>query len=155
MQPTSKARRMVKIESRVLADPAQRSLVNWVASVAKWEVRADLTFKLVVSADRALKLYEAFMMQVIPSVSYFVAVERNPSRSGYHLHAVWADCQEVCRRVVWKRWFERYGRALIEPIRDSSYSLCYLSKSVSYASKSPSLWNLKLCRSELFHRARI
>lgn len=138
----------------VNADHAPSELALWVGRLARWSVRADLTFKNPRGAESALKAFELFMRQVIPAVSYFVAVEPNPGRPGYHLHALWADCEDVQRKKVWKRWFSEHGRALIEPVRCVESALVYAGKAVNYAAKSPALWHVHLCNSQLWHAAR-
>ena len=82
-----------------------------------------------------------FMREVLPGVSYFVAVEANPSSPGHHIHATWAGCGSLRRKVIWKRWFGLYGRNLIEPIRGKRDALNYVCKSLSYAAKDPIWWD--------------
>ena len=128
-------------------------LAFWVDSLARWELKFDGTFARPKSALKAASCYERFMREVLPGVSYFVAVEANPSSPGHHIHATWAGCGSLRRKVIWKRWFGLYGRNLIEPIRGKRDALDYVCKSLSYAAKEPIWWDVKLCNSDLWHRA--
>lgn len=115
-------------------DKAQR--VRWVRELADWKVMATLTFRWESSVWSAMRAYKKFMAKRLPGVSYYAVTERNPSRDGYHLHALWADCKTVSRKDQWAAWFEKFGRARIEPVRDendvSGYASKYLCKEDSF-----------------------
>jgi len=84
-------------------------------------------------------------------VSYFYALERNPQRDGFHIHAVWCDCKNFSRRRVWKTWFERYGRNRIEPVNSQTDVTDYVAK---YVTKEGAWWDVKLLegrRQEVFN----
>jgi hypothetical protein len=51
-------------------------------------------------------------------VSNFYALEENPGRDGFHVHALWCDCFNKSRRDLWQKWFDRYGRNRIEPVNN-------------------------------------
>jgi hypothetical protein len=87
------------------------------------------------------------MRRHLPQVSYFYALEQNPSRDGFHVHALWADTASVFRKEVWAAWFKRYGRARIEPVRSFEDVSGYCSK---YVTKEGAWWNVKL----QWHRIR-
>ena len=114
---------------------------GWVHNLADWKVISHLTFAWEARLDSAQRCYEKFMARHLPDVSYFYALERNPARDGYHVHALWADTIGVYRRSAWQKWFERFGRARIEPVRDRNDVSDYCSK---YVSKERSWWNVKL-----------
>lgn len=59
----------------------------------------------------------------------------------YHVHALWCDCLGKSRREVWQTWFNRYGRARIEPVNNRDDVADYCAK---YVSKERSWWNVKL-----------
>jgi hypothetical protein len=128
---------------RVLAEPGEDYLklqlaldkmqkVEWIRKMADWEVMATFTFRWQASVWSAMRAYKKVMAKRLAGVSYYAVTERNPSRDGYHLHALWADCKTVSRKVEWQNWFEKYGRALIEPVKSaddvSGYASKYLAK---------------------------
>jgi hypothetical protein len=130
-------------------------MADWVNWLAPWEVIAHLTWKdridahgvpYGISMDSARKAYERFMQRELPRVSYFYAIEPNPSRAGCHVHALWADAKGVYRQEAWAAWFQRYGRARIEPVRSQSDVSDYCAKHLvaSYTTKAPVWWNVKL-----------
>lgn len=141
-------------------------MADWVNWLAPWQVKADLTFRdrilpetwsrgrrlnavvMGMGLDAARKRYERFMSKELPRLTYFYALERNPSRDGYHVHALWADCQGVWRREAWAAWFSQFGRALIEPVRNQEDVSNYCGKhlATSYAVKGGQgvWWNVKL-----------
>jgi hypothetical protein len=116
-------------------------MVQFVHGLAAWEVIAHLTFRWEVSLDSARRGYEKFMRKALPRISYFYAEEQNPSRDGYHVHALWADCKSIYRKDVWAAWFERFGRARIEPVRSKDDVSQYCSK---YVTKQGAWWNTSL-----------
>lgn len=115
--------------------------VQWIQSLAEWQVMATFTFRWEAGIYSAQRCFEKWMRQRLPGVSYFEAIEPNPGRDGYHVHALWADCQWVSRKDQWANWFKRYGRALIEPVRSLEDVQDYASK---YLAKSDAWWNVKL-----------
>src|ERR1035437_3384171 len=94
---------------RILAGPGEEMLklqlhldklamVSWVDALAPWEVISHLTFRWEVSLDGARRGYEKFMTRELPHLSYFYAEEANPSRDGYHIHALWSDAKTLYRK---------------------------------------------------------
>lgn len=126
---------------RLERDADKMVMASWVHSLAPWEVIAHLTFRWEVSLDAARRGYERFMHRSLPHLSYFHAEEQNPSRDGYHVHALWADCKTLYRREAWSKWFKRFGRARIEPVRSKGDVADYCSK---YVTKEGSWWNVSL-----------
>lgn len=128
--------------ARILADRGedyrelQRSLdtlqrVQWIESLVApdgWEVMSTFTFRWQASAASAQRCFTRWIRKRLPGVSYFYAIEANPSRDGNHVHSLWADASGVNRRVVWSEVFERWGRARIEPVRSKRDSSDYASK---------------------------
>jgi len=130
-------------------------MAGWVSSLAPWQVVAHLTWRdrvgvdgvaRGISVDSAWRCYEKFMRKQLPHLSYFYAVEPNPSRYGTHVHALWADAKGVYRKEAWASWFKRFGRAKIEPVRNFDDVASYLSKYVTKrADRLCSVWwNCKL-----------
>jgi hypothetical protein len=117
-------------ELQLRVDKLQR--VSWIAGLAPWSTMATFTFRWEASIWSADRCYVKFMRKRLPGASYCVCLERNPGRNGYHAHALWADCTGVYRKEMWHSWFELYGRALIEPVRNpnqvSDYAAKYLCK---------------------------
>jgi len=120
-------------------DAAQMS--DWVNWLAPWDVIAHLTFSWEASLQSGIRCYEKFMRRHLGRVSYFYALEQNPCRDGFHVHALWADAGSVFRKEAWATWFETYGRARIEPVRSHSDVSSYCAK---YVTKEASWWNVKL-----------
>jgi hypothetical protein len=122
----------------------------WVSSLAPWSVIAHHTFRWEASLWSARRCYERFMKKELPELGYFYALEHNPSREGFHCHALWTDNVqehagvEVQRSQIWARWFKRYGRNKIEPVRSVADVADYCAK---YVTKEGSWWNVQLRRS--------
>jgi hypothetical protein len=139
---------MVETEPRILADEnvSQKSLdalqmAEWVGKLAPWQVISHLTFRWEASLDSGRRCYEKFMRRHLPHVSYFYALEENPGRDGFHVHALWSDAVGVFRKEAWASWFKRYGRARIEPVRNQGDVTDYCAK---YVTKERAWWNVKL-----------
>ncbi len=86
------------------------------------------------------------MAKNCPELAYFYAIEQNPSdrfdpRPGHHVHALWANSDEVQRSAIWKRWFDKYGRNRIEPCRSLDDVSAYCAK---YVTKRDAWWNFHL-----------
>jgi len=127
------------------------AMTDYVYKLAPWEVIAHHTFVWEASLPSAQKCFEAFMRKTLSSVSYFYALEQNPGRPGYHVHALWADCKAVRRTLVWERWYQSYGRNRIEPVRGK---VCVARYCAKYVCKEGAWWNVKLVNPDLWHAAR-
>jgi hypothetical protein len=114
---------------------------DWVHSLAPWQVISHLTFAWEASIWSAQRCYEKFMRIEMRGVSYFYALEENPGRDGFHVHALWCDCKNIRRTEIWEKWFHRYGRARIEPVNSRDDVADYCAK---YVTKEGSWWNVKL-----------
>lgn len=120
-------------------DKIQR--VEWIQNLAPWRVMATFTFRWEVGIFSAQRCFEKTMRRRLPGVSYYEAIEANPSRDGYHVHSLWADCETVFRKQEWANWLKRYGRSRIEPVRSRADVSDYASK---YLVKGDSWWNVCL-----------
>lgn len=158
---------------RRMAPGDNLEMAEWVRGLADWKVIAHLTWKdwidkhgfpHGITVEGARKSFERFMRKELPRLSYFYAVEPNPSREGSHVHALWADCGAILTRRtrsgnlvravggpeggkdVWGTWFERFGRAKIEVVRSPQDVSDYCAKHLasSYTTKSAVWWNVKL-----------
>ena len=100
-----------------------------------------LTFAWEASVWSAERCYLKFMKQEMWGVSHFYAIEPNPSRDGHHVHALWCDCRNKSRKILWEKWFDRYGRARIEPVNSRDDVSDYCAK---YVTKANAWWGVKL-----------
>ena len=108
----------------------------WIDRLAPWTVVEHLTFPWSASVPSATRCYEKFHRKFAPDISYFFAVERNPSRCGSHLHALLAAPPNLYRKRLWQLWFDRYrdpatgegARARIEPVRSQADVTSYVTK---------------------------
>lgn len=119
-------------------DKLQR--VEWIQNLAPWSVMGTYTFEWEASMASSIRIFKKFMHK-LPNVSYVYCVEPNPGRCGYHLHSLWADCENVDRSESWREWFLRYGRARIEPVRSATDVSDYASK---YLMKQDCWFDVKL-----------
>jgi len=126
----------------------QAEMARWVHQLAAWKVIAHHTFEWEASVWSAQKSYERFMAKSCREVSHFYALEQNPGRPGFHVHALWADCEAVQRSGIWQRWQTLYGRNRIEPVRGITDVARYCSK---YVTKEGAWWNVKLVSPDLWH----
>ena len=112
---------------------------SWVEQLAPWDTIGHFTFRWEASIWSAERCVRKFMRRELRGASYFAALERNPSRDGYHCHMLLAGCRSKNRKLqIWSPWFERYGRALVEPIRDGPAEIAgYCAK---YVTKEDSWW---------------
>ena len=133
--------RNLEPEDRVKAATMNLITGNWVQSLAPWDWIAHLTFKWEASRDSARRNYEKFMRSEMRGVSYFYALEQNPGRDGFHVHALWCDCKGKSRRVVWQTWFNRYGRGRIEPVNNRDDVADYCAK---YVTKESAWWDVNM-----------
>lgn len=124
------------------------SMAAFVNSLADWKVFATHTFSWEAGLWSARRVYERFMRETLPSVSYFYAVEQNPSRDGHHVHAIW-DSSEAPRKATHKDWLKRYGRNRIEPVRGLQSVENYCAK---YVCKDGAWWDFHLSRGALAKR---
>jgi len=133
--------RNVEPDLRFKAAQLNIEMGDWVHSLAPWQVIAHLTFSWEASIASAMRCYEKFMRTKMRGVSYFYALEQNPGRDGYHVHALWCDCKSKSRQHTWRTWFERYGRNRIEPVNNQDDVADYCAK---YVCKEGAWWNVKL-----------
>lgn len=114
-------------------------MATWVDSLAPWQVIAHCTFRWEASIWSGQRCFEKFMRKEMWGVTYFYALEANPGRDGFHVHAVMADCKSMSRKnQMWRPWHERYGRCRFEPINRREDVVQYCAK---YVTKEGAWWN--------------
>jgi hypothetical protein len=133
--------RNLEPHARLKAAQMNMAVGDWVHGIAPWQVISHLTFKWEASMPSAMRCYEKFMRTEMWGVSYFYALEENPGRNGFHVHALWCDCKSKSRRSIWQKWFDRYGRGRIEPVNNRDDVADYCAK---YVTKENSWWNVRL-----------
>lgn len=133
--------RNIEPDLRLKAAQLNIEMGDWVHSLATWQVISHMTFAWEASVWSAQRCYEKFMRTEMRGVSYFYALEQNPGRDGYHVHALWCDCKGKSRQHTWRSWFERYGRNRIEPVNNRDDVADYCAK---YVCKEGAWWNVKL-----------
>ena len=133
--------RNIEPDLRMKAAQLNVEMGDWMHSLAPWQVISHMTFAWEASVWSAQRCYEKFMRKEMWGVSYFYALEQNPGRDGFHVHALWCDCKNKSRRATWRAWFERYGRARIEPVNNRDDVADYYAK---YVTKEGAWWNVKL-----------
>jgi hypothetical protein len=111
---------------------------KWVAGLAPWELAWTGTFRWEASLASAQRSIERFFKRECPDVIYFYALEENRFREGCHGHALWANTAGIYRKFLWERWFVRFGRNRLEPIKSRIAAEEYLTK---YVTKELSWWN--------------
>ena len=125
----------------------REEFLDWVDHMAPWSTKWDSNTKFPCDEFRAVKLFEKFMHQELPSTTYIYFVELNPRQPIYtrgggikrpcHVHALtdtnWGILKEqknVMRRDIWSRWFLKYGRLKLEPLKSRKDAMEYASKSI-------------------------
>lgn len=126
-------------------------MATWVNSFGPWEVISHMTFKWEASLPSTVRCFEKFMQRHLSTVTYFYAVEENPSREGHHVHALFRDFAGILRKDVWHQWFSKYGRARIEAVNNHGDVVNYCAK---YVCKERSWWNIRVVNSGLWHRVQ-
>ena len=127
-------------------------VADWVGSLAPWSLFFTGTFEGEFSEASSVRAYERFMRKYLADVSYFFVIERNPSRAGHHVHALFADCESTQRSTVWAHWKRIYGRNRLEPVRSHGDVTDYCSKHCGeYLTKGHGWYNLKLVSPDLWH----
>jgi len=118
-----------------------RQMADWVNMLAPWEVFATGTFRYEAGMWSANKAWKKVLNGQLARCSCFYALERNPSRDGYHIHALLGDCTAIFFKDVWAQWFQRYGRFHSEPVRHYGDVSRYCSK---YVCKRSAWWDVRL-----------
>ena len=94
--------RNIEPEERVKAAQLAVEMGDWVHSLAPWQVIVHMTFAWEASVWSAQRCYRKVHETEMWGVSYFYALEQNPGRDGFHVHALWCDCKNKSRRSFGK-----------------------------------------------------
>jgi transposase len=90
--------------------------------------RSKFLYSRGVSQVSALKAFRGFMLRGFVDCDYFAAVEPNPSSDGHHIHGLIWRCEELFRSSMWQKWFDRFGRARVEPVHSQGQVISYCAK---------------------------
>tara|TARA_B100000927_G_scaffold254490_1_gene220752 strand:+ start:290 stop:730 length:441 start_codon:yes stop_codon:yes gene_type:complete len=90
---------------------------NWLHDMAPWEWFFTGTFSYEASNAAAQRAWKRFMTKYMSDVSWFYVTERNPSRPGYHIHALLHGVDGYSSTAIWNKWFKRFGINRLEPVR--------------------------------------
>lgn len=90
--------------------------------------RSKFLYSRGVSQVSALGAFRRFMVRGFVDCDYFVAVEPNPSSDGHHLHGLVWRKEELFRSGMWRKWFERFGRARVELVNNQGQVISYCAK---------------------------
>lgn len=128
---------------------------NWLHSLAPWELFFTGTFSWESTNQAAQRGFEKFMKKEMPGVTYFYVTEKNPSRPGYHIHALISGAETYLRKAIWKKWYKRFGINKLEPVRSRAKVEKYTTKHcANYLTKGYGWYNFKINDSELWHKAK-
>jgi len=103
------------------------AVAGWVETLGKWDCFFTGSFDTCWSELHASRAFERWHRRNQKSRSAFYVVEQHPGGHGAHIHALLAS-QGAYRRILWRTWFERYGRCRIEPIRKQLHLAAYCFK---------------------------
>jgi len=124
---------------------------EWVVALAPWDVFFTGTFRFEVRrVDVASRIAERFFSHNVWRRPVFYAVEWHPRGHGCHVHAVIASSGSCYRRGLWRAWFDRYGRARVEPVRDRDQVGRYCAKYCVKQAFRRGWWNALNCVQGVF-----
>ena len=127
---------------------------NWLHDLAPWELFFTGTFAWESSNSAAQRSFQKFMSSSMPGVSYFYVTEKNPSRPGYHIHALIHGAETYRRKTIWKKWYKRFGINKLEPIKSKKKVEDYTTKHcATYLTKGIGWYDFQLNDSELWSKA--
>jgi hypothetical protein len=134
-------------------DRLVEEMAKMVDALAPWKVFATHTFRWNASLSSAGRVYRRFMDRMLPSISFFYAVELHPGGHGGHIHALW-DSLEAPRIATHKEWLKRYGGNRIEPVRSFDDVVQYCSKVAYLLKQDRCWWDYHLSRAQFAKVAR-
>lgn len=128
---------------------------NWLHALAPWELFFTGTFAWEASNGAAQRSFQSFMHKEMPDVTWFYVTEKNPSRPGYHIHALISGAETYRRTAIWKKWFKRFGINKLEPVRSRKKVEAYTTKHcANYLTKGYGWYDFEINDSDLFNRAK-
>jgi len=121
----------------------------WVCRLAKWDAFGTHTFVGEWSAGHASKAFEKWCKRWLRGRAVYYVVEEHPGGHGSHVHAL-LSTMGARRDVLWRTWFNTFGRARIEPVRSQKDVAAYCNKfvlgyEVTKQWKSGAWWNVLNC----------
>ena len=126
---------------------------NWLHDMAPWDLIFTGTFEWESSLQATRKAFQKFMSKNCPGVTYFFVSEKNPSRPGYHIHALLCNATGLYRKGVWALWKKKYGMNRLEPIRSRLDVEKYTTKHcVTYLTKGVGDYDFQINDPELWHK---
>ena len=127
---------------------------KWLHELAPWELFFTGTFEWEASNSSAQRAFKSFMQKNMSDVSYFFVTEKNPSRPGYHIHALMSGAETYKRTTIWSRWFKRFGINKLEPVRSRKKVEEYTTKHcANYLLKGVGWYDLEINDSSLWSKA--
>lgn len=128
---------------------------NWLHNLAPWELFFTGTFSWEASNGAAQRSFQRFMHKHMPDCTWFYVTEKNPSRPGYHIHALISGAETYRRKAIWKKWFKRFGINKLEPVRSRKKVEDYTTKHcANYLTKGYGWYDFEINDSDLFNRAK-
>ena len=140
----------------------QDEMVKWLDSLAPWDIFFTSSPKFMATKDCLQTIYECFMKNYYPEVSYVYSIEPYTARGwvhqgkfypAFHLHSMFDAGHDIRWTEFWWRWFERYGRAKTEPIKHKADVQSYVTKYIMKGhsdktnnSRKEIWWNVKLSK---------
>jgi len=123
----------------------------WVHKLAPWDVWFTGTFRYpIYKCDVASGITERFMAHNLPARPVFYAVEWHPGGHGCHVHALIASSGSCYRSGLWRSWFDRYGRARVEPVKQADQVSSYCAKYCIKQAFARGWWNALNCVQGVF-----
>ena len=111
----------------------QQEYTNWLSS-EKWDYFFTGTFRDSYTANSARKAGERFFRKFTNKELVVLFIESGSLYGEIHLHGLlrFDPFQKPSARLIWSRWFEKYGRAKVEIIKSrkdvASYCCKYVTK---------------------------
>jgi len=118
---------------------------EWVQGLASWDIFFTGTFRWTCSEASAQRIFERWVGKVQPGVPTLYGLDPNPSGDGgHHVHGLLAS-SDAYRKALWEDWFNRYGRARLEPIANIGGVSGYVAK---YPLTGARWWNVLNCTNQ-------
>ena len=142
---------MTKTENKQLT-------VEWISDLARWDAFSTFTMRGGnVSEQSVVDRLTDFFFRSVPTMTYFMVIEKHPQGSGYHAHCLnrfgvsltnvlttnvnrsfnQAEARAAGHRFKWtpydKLWskaFKEFGRCEIKPLKDKIAVTDYILKRV-------------------------
>lgn len=129
---------------------ARESLSDWLSNF-EWSIwftgtfREDLNVKDPFKCKRYFNRYLSRIEKKGRGLDYFMAIEQFHHSDFMHVHALINKVENVNLHELWKMWFERYGRAVVEVYDKKQGANHYITK---YVVKGFYDWDLRIKKEE-------